>query len=194
MQLTKERKVYGAILGLALAGLGAERVFLGGGPQSATAAPAELSAGINLSPPSHAEASQDLPESLARRLESRRELLPAPESPDNAFAIPASWLPEPEPSDEPETVPKFDTQGFASRNSLRRVMTGEGFRVAIMSDGSLVRPGQVVDGMTLVGVGTESAIFEAEGCTVELLLPGATGTGGATGAASENRGVYSPAR
>lgn len=89
MELSLERKVYGAVLGLALTGLAADRLFFSStltGPDSAHADDT-LSAGVSLSraaPP----ATRSSMAVLSEKVESFRSLL-SPERED-AFVLPAS--------------------------------------------------------------------------------------------------------
>ena len=89
MELSLERKVYGAVLGLALTGLAADRLFFSSaltGPDSVYAGDT-VSAGIS-PPPAVAAPTRSPMAVLSEKIESFRSLL-SPERED-AFALPTS--------------------------------------------------------------------------------------------------------
>ena len=89
MELSLERKVYGAVLGLALTGLAADRLFFSSaltGPDSVYAGDT-VSAGIS-PPPAVAAPTRSPMAVLSEKIESFRSLL-SPERED-AFVLPAS--------------------------------------------------------------------------------------------------------
>ena len=89
MALSKERKVYISVLTLGLGALIADRVFvLDDGPASASAADLLVSSGASARPATHlTPPAEGFPELLRRRAEG------LPEADQDAFLIPASWLP-----------------------------------------------------------------------------------------------------
>ncbi len=193
MKLTKERRVYAAILGLAGAVWAVDRLWLSGGPQPASASAIAAGAPAVAAPASAAPGAGNsaAPKAaLADRLESLRRSLPAAPAGDDAFRVPAEWRPNlPEAPSAAPAAPRFDTEAFSKAHRLTRVLMGSNINAAVVDGGSMLRPGQELDGMVLKEVTARSAIFERDGAEVELTLDGPTGAIVKVGGASENGGL-----
>src|SRR5262245_29050444 len=94
MKLSKERRVYGAILGLAAAAWFADRVFMSGGPDEAAASSVPAPAAPVVQAPVMVRQGGSV--ALADRLEELRGARPASSGPADAFAVPQEWHPKPE--------------------------------------------------------------------------------------------------
>jgi hypothetical protein len=184
MKLSKERRVYAAILGLAGAAWVGDRVLFSGGPQpaSAGAVPAEQA-------PAPAPIAKAAPVGvpLADRLERLRQSQPG--SAEDAFAVPDEWRPKAAAAKaEAAAPPRFDAEAFKSAHRLTTVLKGTRGNFAVIDGGSLRTPGQELDGMILREVTSESAVFERDGVLVELRISRPGVTDGRVGGASENAG------
>ena len=182
MKLSKERRVYAAILGLAGAAWVGDRVLFSGGPQpaSAGAVPAEQAPA-----PIAKAAPAGVP--LADRLERLRQS--QPDSAEDAFAVPDEWRPKAAAAKaEAAAPPRFDAAAFKSAHRLTTVLKGTRGNFAVIDGGSLRTPGQELDGMILREVTSESAVFERDGVLVELRISRPGVTDGRLGSASENAG------
>ncbi|MBL7140608.1 MAG: hypothetical protein ISS74_06830 [Planctomycetes bacterium] len=181
MTLTRSRKLCVAILGLALAALAVDRVFLASGTSGPKAAGAS-----SLPAPDSADAAgasqdkktlpaADRPPTLAARLESAAEQFAlAPTEMRDGFSIAETWLAELQvptaahPPGPAEPQPSA-AEAFAGRHTLTSViLTSQGGSAVI--DGKVVPLGQAVDGFTLLRLTRESAVFGAAGEEVELRL------------------------
>jgi hypothetical protein len=182
MKLSKERRVYGAVLGVAGGAWLIQRVFFAGGPAMATAS--EIAA-AELAIPASQPVSAAPGLSLAKRLEALRT--GAPLEDDNAFAMPESWGPvKIEPvSVAPEKV--FDPDAFRREHQLTTILrSSRGQNTAAVNGGALMRAGAIVDGAVLREVTANSAIFERDGITVELRIHPPSSTGDSSSAGSGN--------
>lgn len=138
MVLTKQRKVSLGILGIALCGLAADRMLLGGAPATAAAAEAEAPRAPVIGPSSAILPSKP---GLAARLEAladRRELDPS--SVGDLFASAAK-------------PPQWRLTG----------MVGYGERATVTIDAVRVRVGEQHGGATLLRTTPEGAVFEQDG-------------------------------
>ncbi len=192
MKLTKERRVYAAILGLAGAVWAMDRLWLSGGPESASASAIAAGEPASAAPASAAPAAGSAAPkaALADRLEAMKKSRPEAPAGDDAFKVPAEWRPNSAEAQAAATpaVPKFDTEAFSKSHRLTRVLMGSNVNAAVVDGGSMLRPGQELDGMVLREVTARSAIFERDGEKVELTLDGPTGAIVKVGGASENGG------
>lgn len=196
MDLTKKHKVYLGVLALALVGLGADRLFLGGAgePQDAAAetpapdrparrspATAEPAALADVAPDT-LDAASTAGNGLAARLTSlaethRFDLTRAPQG----FTPSPKWVsPVVEPAKaaatpRPTVAVVTPHERFAGSHKLMAVIQSEGGGVAIV-DNRTVAIGQAIDGFTLKAVTRRTAVFERDGRTVELSIaaPNAT--------------------
>lgn len=194
--MSQQRKIYLAVLLVAIAALVVDRALLSGGalqPEPAEGAPpsraegqtgGEAEAGgeaVDLDSVERALAQIDasvasfregggLAEAFAT-LAERRSL--TVESPANAFAMPDHWKPDPEPersvSDGGDAGPGAVAL-FEREHKLQAVMQhSEGEGLAIV-DNRPVRVGEAVDGFTLTKVAADVATFEREGEVARLRL------------------------
>ncbi len=204
MQLTRQQKIYAAVLLLAGVAFGVDRWVIGHGPEEASAAaprngtstakpaPQAVAAGgvtgeprgstpvasAALSTPftgaSTAGSKPGPSRSLAVRLQEvvKVEGLDLSAVPD-AFRPSRRWDPPdallPAAPVAPAPPPKSDLASqFRSRHKLNAVLKGHaGFGGAAIVDRRIRAVGQQVDGLTLVEVKEQSAVFEGPG-------PGAT--------------------
>jgi hypothetical protein len=180
MSSTKQRKVYVAVLGLALGGLAVDRLVLDGGatgPRDAAAAiaaagapaPAAASpAGLNtlVSP-----AASRGP-TLAARLEHiGKEHRLDPMCIDDAFRPSLAWPKPASPaaSDRPKAAEVDPTQAFLKAHRLMAVVQNTTGGAAIVN-GRTLTVGMEIDGFKLVRITRRSATFEREGRSIELTL------------------------
>lgn len=194
--MTKERKLYAAVLGLVVAALLVDQVILGGdatGPHDAAAGLPTASTSSATVVPDVAGVEQVVKEmnqaaatlsddnTLAHRLEAfaaeRRYTLPEV---TNAFEPDASWV-APATKPKARSTPKT-AELFAARHKLTGVMVTGGGGVAMVEskpDGGgsptrmALRVGQSLDGLTLKSVTDKTATFAGPQVelTLELELP-----------------------
>jgi len=184
MRLTRERKIYATVLGLALAGLASDKLFLS--PGESQAAPANLLVGsshgaprarvvIAAKPPPPAEASNPLSlNGLIQRMRQVRdqEQLDLDNCPD-LFHAPKSWAPQ-------QVAQSSAKQQFLARHRLVAVIKSGHGGLAVLDGGDRksIRRGQTVDGFRLVRLGEQAATFESKEGAVELqITPDAPPTG-----------------
>lgn len=178
MRMTRERKIYAAVLGVALMALTADKLFFGP-PESQAGAPANLlvNGGSRPAPPAHgivvvkATPPADAPNplslnALTQRMRQVRDLeqLDLENCPD-LFHAPKSWAP-------PQVVENTAKQQFLARHRLVAVLKSSHGGMAVLDGGDRksVRVGQVVDGFRLTRLGERSATFEAKEGTIELQI------------------------
>lgn len=171
MKLTKERRIYGAVLGLALAAIGADRVLLGPGPAGpATAAAGPAAAGILPGPPETAPGARG--EILADRLRALEGSWGIDvEGVDDVFRASDGW---------PTDVAVEEVEGMPEEVEVR--LEPVAFKLtAVMSrpsggwvivNGELLRPGQGLRGWTLVEVKESAATFKSEGREIQVSMDG----------------------
>jgi hypothetical protein len=202
MQLTRQQKIYAAVLLLAGVAFGMDRWVIGHGPDEASAAaprnrmstaqsapPAIAAGGVTGEPRGStpvASAAVSAPftgastagskpgpsRSLAVRLQEvvKVEGLDLSAVPD-AFRPSRRWDPPdallPVAPVAPAPPPKFDLASqFRSRHKLNAVMKGHaGVGGVAIVDRRMRAVGQQVDGLTLVEVREQSAVFEGPGAT-----------------------------
>ena len=189
--MTRERKIYGALLCLGLAALTADKLFF-----APAEAPAETASNLLIAPapaqrnvviarnkpvvwaPAVAQPKEHNPiglAALAARMHDMAEVerLDLADAKD-AFQAPISWTGEQKPQTQPSldpVSPLFDpAAAFRDKHHLIAVLKSSKGGMAIL-DGRSVRPGQSVDGFKLLRVGDRSAVFQSNGKSVELELP-----------------------
>jgi hypothetical protein len=190
MQLTKQQKMVGAVLGLAVAAFAVDRWVIGHAPAddaamtaSAAAAPAARRTAPrpqrNRVPAADqmADASQAGVATLAARLDevARTQKLNL-EVVNDAFRPPAAWVGTQRTAmveDRPDAA-----RDFLQRHRLTAVMRQTGGGVAII-DQKTVAVGQSLDGFRLVAVKERSAVLRRGQHRVELRLPEDVLQGGA---------------
>jgi hypothetical protein len=178
MKITKERKVYGAVLVLAVAALGADKMF--SGPSVArgsasmgqtAASPHKVIIAADKSVPTGHSNLVGLA-ALADRMQevNRAERLEL-EKVEDIFHAPATWT---KPPPKAAAVPAVDpTVTFTSNHHLIALLKGSRGGVAVL-DGAghrSLRIGQSVDGFRLMRIGERSATFTSAQGTAELTLP-----------------------
>jgi hypothetical protein len=200
MQLTKQQKIYAAVLLLAAVAFGVDRWVIGHGPEGVSAAaPRTRTSGAQAAPTtvapgaggvtgvaisaapavgstpfggaSTAGARQGPSRSLAARFQEvvRVEGLDLTSVPD-AFRPSRRWDP---PNAAPVTPvapppPKFDLAAqFRSHHKLNAVMGGRAGMAgaAVVDDKYMILVGQQYDGLTLVAVDKDRAVFSGPGAT-----------------------------
>ncbi|MCC6428348.1 MAG: hypothetical protein IT435_16195 [Phycisphaerales bacterium] len=157
VKLTKERRIYLAILGLGLSGVAVDRLWLSAGPKTASAAATPV-AMLDEEPDAEVPKTSSVV-SVAKRLESIQS-----EVGTDAFVIPASWMPK-------ETPAKPDAPGLAGapakesapRHRITSVV-GRGDAITAVIDGQFHRlGGKAKDGIRLLKVEKTQALIEVNG-------------------------------
>jgi hypothetical protein len=186
MKMTRERKIYGALLCLGIAALGADKLFFS--PAEAPAASLLIqSSGPKpviahnkpvVSPPAEPQ-TKDQPLMglgvLADRMRgmAEAERLDLADARD-AFRPPVAWVGNIAIPTQTQQQPGLGAgdafAAFHEKHHLIAVLKSSKGGMAIL-DGKSVRPGQTVDGFKLLRVGESSAVFESNGKTVEMQLP-----------------------
>lgn len=185
MKITRERKVYGALLCLGVLALGVDKFVLGPPDASAqsganlliASGPKSLVIAHNkpvVTPPAQQPAEKPLMSlgALAARMRQAGEAQRLdPADARDAFRPPVAWVGSPVAQPVHKTVDAV-TPGdlFRQRHHLIALLKSSTGGIAIL-DGKSVRPGQAVDGFRLRHVGERSATFEFKGESVELQLP-----------------------
>jgi hypothetical protein len=182
MKLTRERKIYGVILVLAVAALGFDQ-FTGssssdssGAPPVAQEDPGSLllaSAPASRGNASGVSASKDDQPTLAQRLAAAAPAgaALAPEHIRDVFRIPRAWTGS-GPAPVADNTAALAAERFVQTHKLTAVSKSgadAGGGVAAV-DGKLLHPGAVLDGFKLVAVTRTSAIFDCGGAQVVLQL------------------------
>lgn len=181
--------MYGAILCLGVAALAADKLFF-----APTEAPAQSAANLLIANhPQHpaviahnkpvvpqSEAATKEPPlvglgALADRMRAMAEVerLDLKDARD-AFRPPVEWVGNigagTQTTQATVAVGPDAVASFQERHHLIAVLKSSKGGMAIL-DGKSVRPGQSVDGFKLIRVGENSAVFQANGKTVEMQLP-----------------------
>lgn len=170
MNLSRERKVYVAIFGLAAGALVIDRVLLDSGVSDPASAGAEtLLVASGGSVPS-IDGLNALPDKAKATLASHLGKLADPSDIDmskltDAFAASSAW--KPEPAKEPEKIAKKMPDGSYT---LSAILTGP--NAAAVINGKPISVGGQVDGFTLIAVTENSAVLESAGSRQVLHLPG----------------------
>jgi hypothetical protein len=182
MRLSKQHKIYAAVLGLALAALGADRFLSSSGPAETSAE----SYAVTTSKTSHAAPTKvaaaaaqskgaEVPEdrrAISGRLDELARVagLSGGESGD-AFVPHGAWVGSNDDGGQRAALEK--AHKFVADHRLTAVMEGNGRSVVAIVDGKPLRPGQTLDGFTLVSVSGRDvkAVFERSGSArIELRL------------------------
>lgn len=177
---SRQRKVYVAILSLALGGLGVDRILLDGGATGPDASEASLSLTTNATGAAPvAAASAVSPTSRAKTLAGRLDKIAQSESFDltqveDAFRPASGWLKQEQAKAKP-VVKVDEVEAFTNTHKLLALVNNAHGGAAIINNQTVVL-GKVVDGFTLIEVTKRSAIFEKDGRRVELSLPAPAGS------------------
>ena len=177
MTLSKQRKVYLAVLGLGLLSLGADRLFLGGGQTAPEQATASVIVAPSRSQPSapaktvggEAPAVITRVNALAERLamvSSRQNV--DPQAVPDAFELSPEWKAALHPPDGTDGTSKR-IASFQQTHHLTSVVMDKVGGSAIIND-NVVRVGQELDGFKLVSVSRDLAALESGSLRVELKL------------------------
>jgi hypothetical protein len=161
MKLTRERKIYAAVLGLGLAVVGYDQLTA---PASADAASEPQATLLMASAPASNKQNNtahagDGP-SLAVRL-SELAAKTGPTSPDqirDAFVPSQSWLGKGALAGD--RIDRAAADKFVQRHRLGTVATSASGDIAVVDD-KLMQIGSKLDGFTLISVTTHSALFDA---------------------------------
>lgn len=185
MELTRQQKILGAVLGLGLVAVVVDRALLGGGGSEPAQAQAGASAtdrtespdNPSLSPPPATAVEAPRPGTPANPpLLHRMRALPEAQVYEqarslDAFKPPADWLPPPPVIDA--AAPPLDTrvEAFTRHHRLTSVMTSAGAECAVIG-GRTYKLGSSLDGFVLVAIDLRSVTFRADdGVEVTLSLP-----------------------
>jgi len=177
MRLSKKRKVYVCVLAVAVLVLLVDRAFLGPAglaPQEASAGPAGASkppTGVGEGGSTGAARTADAgPEqSVVARLRALAQTQPETTDVRDAFRPSSSWLAEMRRADRAEGSGADAAPRRSFDHRLVAVMVDGQGGMAII-DGRCLRVGQTMDGFTLVRLGKNSAVLQANGRKVELTL------------------------
>ena len=186
MKLTKQRKVYGAVVSLALTALGLDRFVFPGGEAPVPAAAAQVAPSqptkkvtTVAAPAKTQEANLAGLAALAVRMRNVAEVerLDLADAKDS-FRAPPAWAGEalkarPAAAAATAAPPVDPAASFHDKHHLVAVLKSTRGGVAIL-DGKTVRIGKEVDGFRLTAVGDRTAIFMAGTTTITLELPAAT--------------------
>ena len=186
MELTKQQKVVGAVLVLAVAAFVVDRWVIGHEEDLAVAsAPAPRNAGPRKPAPRQAKPVAAAPEAslgnlagLATRLSfiAKNESLDGDAARD-AFRAPGAWVGASRSATPDEMA--VAARDFQNRRLTAVIMRNSGRGVAIV-DQKTVGVGQSLDGFLLVAVKERSAVFRRGTQKVELRLPEEAPGNGAT--------------
>lgn len=187
MQLTKQRKVYGVVVSLALSALGVDRFWLGGSEPAASSAATQQVAAPQPAKKVVTAAAPAKPQetnlaglaALAVRMRNVAEVerLDLADAKD-AFRPPPAWAGEvkkaqPAAPAQAAEPPPDPATAFREKHHLIAVLKSTHGGVAIL-DGKTFRIGKEVDGFRLARVGDRTAVFQSGGTAVTLELPAGT--------------------
>lgn len=176
VRLSKERKLYLAILGLGLSAVAVDRLVLNGGPSGVSAAMNPQASQLTQLPQLAQNAEQSLAPQAASAMVpvSRRLQAYATGQPvADAFTTPESWAPVPEKT--PENIPaaalreseKTITVERPDLEAIRKRVTsvvGRGAQVAAIIDGEIIRVGQSTsNGVLLKSVAGQEVTVVVQG-------------------------------
>jgi len=175
---SRERNVFIGILGLALAGLAVDRLFLGSGATGPAQASAAAEA-FAVDPASEAlevelidaeEEPEPFTSALAGRLEAfaRNAGHEVGDLPD-VFEPSPSWRSAPSSEGADTARPASAAETFRANHRLTAVMLSDSNPGAVV-DGEFLRIGRELDGFVLRSVSERTAVFEADGEQAELTL------------------------
>jgi len=177
MKLSKQQKVYTAVLVVVLGALVIDRIYLSQGR-----VPAEASASSNQVSDELVPGVMDIPDSASQsptvKLIQQLDMLWSEKNLDlnqarDAFSLPESWLAAVNPNFAKGTRAADYDQGaetsFARNHQLKAVVVQDQTRCVMVDDHFLVI-GQELDGFKLIEVDKDSATFEAGAKRVVLRL------------------------
>ena len=186
MRLAKQHKMYGAILGLAVAALGADRAFFTTSPAEtaesfavaksdqapAAAAPQKRAVAVAPAKAADAAAADDRRAVSARLDELARTAGFSVASVHDAFTPPSAWLAAETSANAADPAQDERVRRFAADHRLTAVMGSDTRHAVAIIDGKPFKPGQTLDGFTLVSVSARDskAVFQRNGTPVELRL------------------------
>jgi hypothetical protein len=166
MKVTRERKIYAAVLGLALLGFTLDRTIFGGShdAQADAAAQAEAALVPTTAPTaSVTPAGDDVP--LAARLASAvNDANFDPATIRVPFSAQLPWL-----AATQIDAPPSSAELFVQKHNLTAVM-GSGQSGYAIIDGACVRIGRSLEGFKLTAIDAKSVTFEAGSSRVKLQL------------------------
>ncbi len=165
VKLSKERRIYLGILGLGLAAVAADRVFLSAGPGQASASISPMDPELP-SPTIEAPKSSSLV-SVARRLDEFK-LSPSHGHQTDAFVVPAAW--QPPPAKAAEAAPQAAKIPQTPENRVTGLI-GRGEAVAAVVNGSALRIGERSrEGVKLVRVVGNKVTLEEHGVETTIIF------------------------
>ena len=183
MKLTRERKIFGAVLVLALGFLGYDQLSGGGATadEAANAASGDLllaSASTSSNKPALTPSNSSGEISLASRLEDLAQKTDAtsPGQLRDAFRPVSGWLSKPAPARTVVEVSAADK--FVAEHKLTAISTNAtGASVAVV-DGTLLHVGAAIDGYRLISINGPHALFESssDGARARLTLANSQNT------------------
>jgi hypothetical protein len=165
MKVTRERKIYAAVLGLALLGLTLDLTIFGGSDEAHQDSAQADAALVSKPAPSAstAVAGDDAP--LAARLASSvNEPNFDPATIRVPFSAQLPWL-----AGTQVDAPPSSAELFVQKHNLTAVM-GSGQSGYAIIDGACVRIGRSLEGFKLTAIDTKSVTFEAGSSRVKLVL------------------------
>ena len=170
MKVTRERKIYAAVVAIALLGLVLDRTIYGSrdtGADAAQPAPDALLIAPATAPIAAASGVEEL--SLATRLANTasQERVLGGSDINEPFKSQIAWL-TPVRAEAPATGPT-EAEQFQQKHTLTAVL-GTGQSGYVIVDGACVRIGRSIDGFKLVAVDRGSATFESNGARIKLVL------------------------
>lgn len=180
MQLSKQHKIYAAILGLAVAALAADQFVMAPPPAEEVAAAPVTPQRTERKPaaPSTMPAVASAPAeagnaAIAQRLKTVAAQQGAPTTAADAFTPSTSWVHVPEKKQEAAVSPDIElAKQFLRQHRLTAVMKSGGGGIAVI-DGKPYKPGQQIDGFRLASVGERSAVLRRGVAKIEIKLRGA---------------------
>lgn len=182
MKLTKEQRVYVAVLGLAVGGFAIDRLFLSeslSGPAGASAAegqPIPDAAALVVDPQQRAQpgAPADAASNIAERLDSLRDQAAQPDAMAAVLSIPPSWFETPTPpgTTAPAPTPEKPAPTIQDKYKLTAVFAAKAGGYATVNKQKL-RLGQQIDDLVLIELRGRQAIFErgSEKIILEMEIP-----------------------
>ena len=170
MKVTRERKIYAAVVVIALLGFVLDRTIYGSReqPPSADAAQSAL-VGPSTSPVTANAAVEEL--SLAARLANTAAEQQVSDASDIQvpFKSQIAWLMPAQPEQPATAAAPSVAEQFGQRHTLTAVL-GNGTTGTAIVDGNVVRVGRCIDGFKLISVDRASATFESNGVHAKLPL------------------------
>jgi hypothetical protein len=180
MKVTRERKIYAAVIGLALLGLTLDRTIYGSQDATVTSSTVTDSSGTvpATAPSGNSPAGSGAEElSLAARLSNAAQEFDL--DGNRASPVPAAGMRDPFSHNviwltpaQVDTACSGTVDQFVQRHTLSAVMDDrDGTKGYAIIDGQCVRIGKSIDGFRLVSVDRSSATLESGSARVKLGLP-----------------------